>query len=56
MYINEIENRITFGIKTGYYPELLMLEANKLLGRTKSNITKDKNSKNVSHLEITEVV
>ena len=28
----------------------------KLLGSTKSKITKDENGKNVSHLEITEVV
>ena len=28
----------------------------KLLGNTKSNITKDKNGENVCHLEITEVV
>ena len=28
----------------------------KLLGSTKSKITKDKNAKNVSHLQITEVV
>ena len=28
----------------------------KLLGSTKDKITKDKNSKNVAHLEITEVV
>ena len=28
----------------------------KLLGNTKSNITKDKNGENVHHLEITEVV
>ena len=28
----------------------------KLLGSTKSEITKDKNNENVSHLEITEVV
>ena len=28
----------------------------KLLGSTKSKINKDKNSKNVAHLEITEVV
>ena len=27
----------------------------KLLGSTKSNITKDKNGKNIPHLEITEV-
>ena len=28
----------------------------KLLGNTKSNITKDKNGENVFHLEITQVV
>ena len=33
-----------------------MLEMLKLLGSTKSKITKDRNSENVSHLEITEVV
>ena len=33
-----------------------MLERKKSLGSTKSKITKDKNSENVSHLEITEVV
>ena len=31
MYINKIENRITFKTKTGYYLELLMLETVKLL-------------------------
>ena len=43
IYINNIENRITFKIKTGYYLELLTLETMKLLGSTKSKITKDKN-------------
>ena len=33
-----------------------MLEMLKLLGSTKSKITKDRNSENVSHLEITKVV
>ena len=42
MYINKIENRITFKTKTGYYLELLMLETVKLLESTKSKITKDK--------------
>ena len=51
-----MENRITFKIKTGHYLELLTSEAMKLLGSTKSNITKDKNGENVTHLEITEVV
>ena len=31
IYINKIENRITFKIKTGYYLELLMPELMKLL-------------------------
>ena len=43
IYINKIENRITFKIKTGYYPKLLMLETIKLLGNTKSKINKDEN-------------
>ena len=32
---------ITFRIKIGYYPELLTPETMKLLGSTKSKITKD---------------
>ena len=52
--INEIENRITFKIKTGYYLELC--KTMKLLGTTKIKITKDENVANVPHLEITEVV
>ena len=35
--------------------KLLMPETTKLLGGTKSKINEDKNSENVSHLEITEV-
>ena len=42
MYINRIENRITFKIKNGYYLELLTPETMKLLGSTESKITKDK--------------
>ena len=56
IYVNKIENRNTFKIKTGYYLELLKPETMKLFESTKSKITKDKNGKNVSHLEITEVV
>ena len=56
IYVNKLENGITFKIKTGYYLELLTPEAMKLLGSTKSKITKEKNGENVSHLEITEVV
>ena len=57
IYVNKIENRITFKIKTGYYLELLSPEAMKLLGSTESKITKDKNGdKNAPHLEIVELV
>ena len=41
IYINKIENKITFEIKTGYYLELLTTETMKLLGSIKSKITKD---------------
>ena len=43
IYVNKIENRITFKIKTGYYLEVLMPETMKLLGSTKSKLNKDKN-------------
>ena len=56
IYVNKIENRITFKIKNGYSLELLTPEAMKLLGSTENKITKDKNGENVPHLEITEVV
>ena len=56
IYVNKIENRITFKIKNGYSLELLAKETMKLLGSTKSKITKDKNGENVPHLEILEVV
>ena len=56
IYVNKTENRITFKTKTGYYLELLMPEIMKLLGSTKSMITKDENGENVPHLKITEVV
>ena len=38
IYVNKIENKITFKIKTGYYLKILTLEAAKLFGSTKSNI------------------
>ena len=50
MYINKIGNRITFEIKIGYYLELLTPETMKLLGSTKSKITKNENGKNVNRL------
>ena len=56
IYVNKIENRVTFKIKNGYSLELLTSERMKLLGSTKNKITKDKNDENVPHLEITKVV
>ena len=56
IYVNKIENRVTFKIKNGYSLELLTPETMKLLGSTKNKITKDKNGENVPHFEITEVV
>ena len=56
MYVKEIENRITFKTKTGYYLELLTPETMKLLESTENKIAKDKNGGNVPHLEITEVL
>ena len=56
IYINNIENRITFKIKTRYYLELLMPETMKLLGSTKIKVTQNENSENVPNLEITKVV
>ena len=35
IYLNKIENRIVFKIKTGYYLELLMPETMNFLGSTK---------------------
>ena len=56
IYINKIENRITFKMKTRCYLEILTPETMKLLGSTKSKITKDENGGNVSSLEITEIL
>ena len=56
MYINRIENRITFKIKNGYYLEIFTLETMKLLGSTERKITEDKNGENVPHLEVVELV
>ena len=53
IYVNKIENRITFKTKMGYCFELLMHETIKLLGSTKSKITKDENGEDMPYLEIT---
>ena len=49
--INKTEYRITFKIKTAYYPELLTPESMKLLRSTNSKINRDKNRENVPYLE-----
>ena len=56
IYVNKIENRITFQIKTRYSLELLTPETMTLLGNTKNKIAKNKNGENVPHFEITEIV
>ena len=56
IYVNKIEDRITFKIETRYYLELLTPEIMKLLGSNKNKITKNKNGENVPPLQITEVV
>ena len=56
IYVNKIENRVTFKIKNGYSLELLTPETMKLLGSTENKITEDKSSENVPHLKINEVV
>ena len=47
IYVNEIKNRITFKIKTEYYLDLFTLETMKLLGSTKTKITKNENGENL---------
>ena len=56
IYVNKIEKRIKFRIKTWHYLQLLTPGTMKLLGTTKNKITKDKPGENVTHIEITEVV
>ena len=56
IYVNKIQNRITFKIKSGYYLELFTPETMKILGSTESKITKDKNGENVLHFEIAQLV
>ena len=48
IYVNKIEYRITFRVKNGY-----SIETMKVLGNNENKTTKDKNGKNVLHLEIT---
>ena len=45
IYVNKIENRITFKSKNEYYLELLTPETMKLLGSAENEITRDKTVK-----------
>ena len=56
IYVNKIQNRVTFNIKSGYYLELLTPETMKLLASTEEKIIKDKNGENLCKLKITELV
>ena len=49
IYVNKIENRISFEVKTGHYLELLTPETMELLPSTENKITKDGNGENVPH-------
>ena len=55
IYVNKIENRITFKIKTGYYPKPLTPGRMKWLESTINIINKNENDENVPH-EIGEVI
>ena len=47
IYVNKIENRIVFKIKTGYKLELLSPETIKLSGSTKKDVDQDKDGEDV---------
>ena len=49
IYMNKMENRITFRIKKGYYHEFLTPEAMKLLRNPNRQRTKDENDENVRY-------
>ena len=52
IYINKIENSITFKIKTEYYLKLSTPETMKLFGSINNKITKDKNYEKVPFNEV----
>ena len=55
-YVNKIEDKIVFKIKTGHYLAILTPETMKSIESTKSKMNKDENGENVSHLEDVEIV
>ena len=56
IYPNKIKNRIILKMKTGYKLELLTSKTMRLLGSTRKDVDKDKNSENVPKLESVEVL
>ena len=56
IYVNEINNRIVFKIKSGYKLELLSKETVRLLGSLTDTIDGDKNSELVLKLESVDLV
>ena len=56
IYVDKIENRIVFKIKTAYKLELLTPKTMKLLGSTKKVVDKDRDGENVPKLESADVV
>ena len=56
IYVNKIENSVTFKIKNGYSLDFLTTETMKLLRSTENKIKENNNGENAPHLEITEVV
>ena len=56
IYVNEINNRIVFKIKSGYKLELLSKETMRLLGSSSDTIDGDKNSELVPKLESVDLV
>ena len=56
IYVNKIENTVTFSIKNGYNLEILTAETMKLLRSTENKMNKDKKGENVPLLEISEGV
>ena len=56
IYVNEINNRIVFKIKSGYKLELLSKETMRLLGSSSDAIDDDKNSELVPKLESVDLV
>ena len=56
IYVNRINNRIDFKIKTGHKLKLLSPETMRLLGSAKQDADKDKDGEHVPKLETVEVV